>query len=90
MHDRALSLVYDESPYLSFDELLIKGKSVSFHQRHLQFLVTKIFLGGEWDVTILREGIFQFVNKPYNLRNNSILLRKRNRSAINGTESISY
>ena len=31
IHERALRLVYDDSPYLSFDELLIKDKSVSIH-----------------------------------------------------------
>ena len=31
IHGRALRLVYDDSPYLSFDEMLIKDKSVSIH-----------------------------------------------------------
>ena len=35
IHERASRLVYDDSPYLSSDELLIKGKSVSIHQRNL-------------------------------------------------------
>ena len=43
IHERALRLVYDDSPYLSFDELLIKGKSVSIHQRNLHLLATEIF-----------------------------------------------
>ena len=38
--ERGSRLVYDDNPYLSFDELLIKGKSVSIHQRNLQFLAT--------------------------------------------------
>ena len=33
IHERALKLVHDDSPYLSFDELLIKDKSVSIHQK---------------------------------------------------------
>ena len=40
---KALRLLYDDSPYLSFDELLIKDKSVSIHQRNLQFLETESF-----------------------------------------------
>ena len=38
MHERALKLVYDNSSYLSFDELLIKDNSVSIHQRNLSSL----------------------------------------------------
>ena len=41
IHERALRLVYDDSPYLSFDELLIKDKSVSIHQRNLFFYGTE-------------------------------------------------
>ena len=33
IHERALKLVPEDSPYFSFDELLIKGKSVSIHQK---------------------------------------------------------
>ena len=43
IHEKALRLVYDGSLYLSFDELLIKDKSVSIHQRYLQLLATEIF-----------------------------------------------
>ena len=32
IHNRALRLVYDDNPYLSFDDLLIKDKLVSIHQ----------------------------------------------------------
>ena len=43
IYERALGLVYDDSSSLRFDELLIKDKSVSIHQRNLQFLATEIF-----------------------------------------------
>ena len=39
--------------------------------------------------TGLTEGILHFVNKPYDLRNNRILFRKRNRTIFYGTESLS-
>ena len=32
---------------LSFDELLVKGKSLSINQRNLQFLATEILQGEE-------------------------------------------
>ena len=43
-----------------------------------------------WVSTGLTEDIFQFVNKPYDLRNNSILLKKRSRTVFNGTGSLSF
>ena len=89
IHERALRLVYDDSPYLSFDELLIKDKSVSIHQRNLQLLATEIFKVKNGVSTGLTEDIFHFVNKPYDLRNNRILFRKRNRTVFYGTESLS-
>ena len=39
--------------------------------------------------TGLTEDIFHFVNKTYDLRNNRILFRKRNRTVYYGTESLS-
>ena len=89
IHERALRLVYDDSLYLSFDELLIKDKPVSIHQRNLQLLATEIFKVKNGVSTGLTEDIFHFVNKTYDLRNNRILFRKRNRTVYYGTESLS-
>ena len=38
--------------------------------------------------TGLTEDIIQFLNKHYDLQNNSILLRKRNMTVFNETESL--
>ena len=84
-----MRLVYDDSPNLSFDELLIKDKSVSIHQRNLQLLATEIFKVKNGVSTGLTENIFHFVNKAYDLRNNRILFRKRTRTVFYGTESLS-
>ena len=89
IHERALRLVYDDSPYLSFDELLTKNKSVSIHQRNLQLLATEIFKVKNGLYTGLTENIFHFANKPCDLRNNRILFRKRNTAVFYGTESLS-
>ena len=43
IHKRALKLVYQDSPDLTFQELLAKDKSVSVHQKNLQSLATEIF-----------------------------------------------
>ena len=40
---RALKLVYQDSQNLTVQELLAKDKSISVHQKNLQFLATEIF-----------------------------------------------
>ena len=42
-HERALRLVYDDSRDLHFWELLVKGNSVSMHQKNLQTFVEENF-----------------------------------------------
>ena len=81
--------VYDDSPCLSLDEMLIKDKSVSIHQINLQLLATEIFKVKNGVSTGVTEDILHFVNKPDDLRNNRILIRKRNRTVFYGTESLS-
>ena len=89
IHEKALRLVYKDKTNLSLDDLLKKDKSVSIHQRNLQILATDIQktrndLGPE-----IMKDIFHSVQKPYNLRNDSTLQRRRNRTVYFGTESIS-
>ena len=84
-----MRLVYGVSPYLSFDELLMKDKSVRIHPRNLHFLATEIFKMKNELSTGLTEEILQFANKPYDLRNNRILLRKRKRTVFYRTGSLS-
>ena len=43
MHESALKLVYHDSHYLSFDELLLNMTSVIINQRNLHFLATETF-----------------------------------------------
>ena len=89
IHEKNLRLVYKNETNLSLDDLLKKDKSVRIHQRNLQILATEIYkvrndLGPE-----TMKDIFHFVQKPYNLRNDSTLQRRRNRTVYFGTESIS-
>ena len=77
IHKKALRLVYTDKINLSFDGLLKMDKSVSIHQRILQMLAKGIYkvrndLGPE-----IMKVIFHFVQKPYNLRNDSTLQRER-------------
>ena len=89
IQERALRFAYDDSPYLGFDELLIKNKSLSIHQRNFQLLATEIFKVKNGVSTGLTKDIFHFVNKYYDLQNNRILFRKRNRTVSYGAESLS-
>ena len=66
MHKRALKMIYNDTPNLSFDVLLIKNKPVSIHQRNLQLLATKIFKIKNGIAPELMNDIFLFVKRPYN------------------------
>ena len=89
LHEKALRLVYTNKPNLSFDDLLKEDKSVKIHQKNLQILATEIYkVKNDLGPKIMAD-IFHFVEKPYNLRNNSIMQRQANRTVYFGTESIS-
>ena len=89
LHEKALRLVYTNKPNLSFDDLLKEDKSVKIHQKNLQILATEIYkVKNDLGPKIMAD-IFHFVEKPYNLRNNSIIQRQANRTVCFGTESIS-
>ena len=88
IHERVLRLVYGDSTDLSSDELLIKDKSVSIHQRNLQFLLIKIVNVKNGASTGLTQDIFQFVDKPYYLQNNRILLGKKGQSFFFGSKHL--
>ena len=88
IHERALKLVPDGRIYLCFGELLTKYKSASRYQTNLQFPTNETFKVTKRIPTRLTQNIFPFVNKPYNLQNNSVLLKKRNWTVFCGTESL--
>ena len=74
---------------LSLDDLLKKGKSVSIHQRNLQILATEIYKARNDLGPKIMKDIFHSVQKPYSLRNDSTLQRRRIHTVYFGTESIS-
>ena len=70
LHEKSLRLIYKNKPNLSFDDLLKENKSVKIHQRNLQTLATEIYkVKNDLGPEIMKE-VFQFIEKPYNLRNN--------------------
>ena len=87
IHKRVLKLVYQDSPNLTFQELLAKDKSVSVHQKTLQLLVTDIFKSKTGVSTELMNYIFHFAQRPYNLRSDYTLERKRGHTVYHGSES---
>ena len=89
IHEKALGLVYKDKTNLSLDDLLKKDKSVSIHLRNLQTLVIEIYKARNGLGPEIMKCIFNFVQKPYNLRNDSTLQRRTNRTVYFGTESIS-
>ena len=46
----ALKLLYNDTTYLSFDDLLIKDQSLSIYQRNLQLIPTESF-SSKWNCT---------------------------------------
>ena len=89
IHEKALRLVYKDKTNLSLDDLLKKDKSVSIHQRNLQTLAIEIYKARNDLGPDIMKDIFHFVQKPYNLRNDSTLKRRKNGTVYFGTESIS-
>ena len=89
IHKRGLELVYEDSHDLTFHELLAKDKSVSVHQKTLQLLATEIFKSKTGVLPELMNGIFHFLERPYNLRSNCTLERKRDYTVYHGLKSFS-
>ena len=90
LHGKALRLVYTNKPNFYFDDLLKEDKSVKIHEKNLQILATEIYkVNNDLGPKIMAD-VFHFAEKPYNLRNDSIMQRQANRTVDFGTESISF
>ena len=86
--ERALRLVYDDSWNLHFWEILVKGNSVSMHQKSLQTLVAEIFKAKQGISPEISSDLLQFVKRPYNIRNNYMVQRKKDKAVYFVTERI--
>ena len=84
-----MKLVYQDSPNLTFQKLLAKDKSGSIHQKKHQLLATEIFKSKTGVSPELVNDIFHFVERPYNLRSDYTLERKRDHTVYHGSESLS-
>ena len=81
IYERVLRFFYKNETFLSFDDLLKRDRLVSIHQKNRQILATEIYK--------TKNDLGHFIQKPYNLRNDSELQRRRSRTLYFGTESIS-
>ena len=88
IHEKALRLVNKNETFSFFDDLLKKHKSVGIHQKNLQILATEIYKTKNDLGPKIMKDTFQFIQKPYNLRNDPELKRRRNRTVYFGTENI--
>ena len=71
----------------SFEKLLRKDSSTTLHQRNLQKLMTAIFRVKTGIAPELMKGVFEFLDVPYNLRNQSKCSRSIPCTEKYGTET---
>ena len=89
IHERALRIVYMDN-VSSFDELLVKSKSVSIHTRNLQHLAIEIYKALHNLSSSLMSEIFRTKKSNYNFRNDAVLVPNRPISTMYGVKCISH
>ena len=88
IHERTLRLIFPNQHQLTFKELLEKNKNVSLLQRNLRTFATEIYKTKNKISPEVVNSLFESTNKSYNLRNLSILKRKRYFTVHYGSESL--
>ena len=89
IHERALRIVYRDFKS-SFQELLVKDNSVTIHQKNLQKLVTEIYKVKNNLAPELMKEVFEFIEKPYLLRENEHFKIERIHTSRYGLETPSF
>ena len=88
LHERALRIVYGDHK-TKFSELLNIDKSVTIHQRNLQYLLIEIYKVKKGISPTIMNEIFQFFENPVHERRIDVHLPSRNsRTVFFSTESI--
>ena len=90
LHERCLRIVYGDKSS-SFEDLLIKDKSLTIHQQNIHFLAIEMFkIKQNISPSLLKDIFIENIDPPRNLRNNrSFVIRKVN-TTLFGTHSLSY
>ena len=83
MYDKALKAIYQSDA--SYDELLQLSNSVSLHQGHCQFLLTKIYKSTANLNTQFLWSYFKYREVPYNMRWGPLLFIPPAKSTTYGT-----
>ena len=89
LHERALGLAYKE-PYLTFEELLIKDKSISVHHRNLQKLAIEMCKSYKNLSPEIMNLIFKKSTNPNNLRSKNLFTSHNVHTVHYGTETIAF
>ena len=88
VHEKALRMVYGDHK-TKFSELLNIDKSVTIHQRNLQYLLIEIYKVKKGISPAIMNEIFQFFeNSVYELRSGVHLPSRNSRTVFFGTDSI--
>ena len=89
IHERTLWLVYKDDK-TTFEELLMKDKSFTIHDRNLQVLATEIYQVINNISPAITNSIFQIKKTPYNLRGGINLCTNNVKTIKYGTETLSF
>ena len=87
VHERALRLVYNDY-FTSFEELLIKDKSVSIHHRNIQILATEMFKVKNDISPLFMKEIFEYNQSGSNTRSGNKFVRPRIHKVLTGENSL--
>ena len=87
LHERALRVIYTDHTS-TFEELLTKDKSVTIHQRNLQYLAIEMFKSKNALSPAFMKDVFKEQKLTYSLRKVTEFKRRNVRSVYHGTESI--
>ena len=87
LHERCLRIIYSDKNS-SFEELLLKDRSVSIHTKNLQVLATEMFKTYKNLSPPIFDEIFHRRDNNHNLRNCSYFTLPNVNTVYNGTESI--
>ena len=90
LHERCLRIICNDSSS-TFEQLLTKDNSVSFHDRNLQPLTTEIFKICTEQGTDILQGVFPLYSQPEcNLRNKTHVATRPIRTVYYGDNSLRY
>ena len=89
IHERALRIIHKDSTS-NFEGLLIKGNSVSVHQRNLQLLLIKTAKTMHNLSPPFMAKVFFAIVVPYNLRDSTNLVLPKTKTNLYGIDTVKF